>query len=179
LIPLNQPQHSNPVDGSTTNHAAIGSANQRGNREPGSDCEITGSRMNRKERRAAAKRRGPALSNDTQSVPNGGAADLMAEANRHYKQGQLVQAQNLCRRLLASDPANFNGLNLLGVIAQASGDHKLAVKMFAKAIAADRQNAACHYNIANSYQALDRRTEAISHFKSAIAFGMNDKSIEG
>jgi SAM-dependent methyltransferase/tetratricopeptide (TPR) repeat protein len=138
--------------------------------------------MNRKERRAAAKRSGRALRNDTEgthSAPNGSAADLMAEANRHYKQGQLVQAQSLCRRLLASDPTNFNGLNLLGVISQASGDHKLAVKMFAKAIAADRQNAACHYNIANSYQALDRRTEAISHFKMAIALGMNDKSIEG
>jgi 2-polyprenyl-3-methyl-5-hydroxy-6-metoxy-1,4-benzoquinol methylase/tetratricopeptide (TPR) repeat protein len=138
--------------------------------------------MNRKERRAAAKRRGRDLRNDTQGthgVPNGSAADLMAEANRHYKQGQLVQAQSLCHRLLASDPANFNGLNLLGVIAQVSGDHKLAVKMFAKAIAADRQNAACHYNIANSYQALGRRTEAISHFKTAIALGMTDKSIEG
>src|SRR5262245_5758506 len=138
--------------------------------------------MNRKERRAAAKRRGRALRNDTEgthSVPNGSAADLMAEANRHYKQGQFVQAQSLCHRLLASDPSNFNGLNLLGVIAQASGDHKLAVKMFVKAIAADRQNAACHYNIANSYQALDRRKEAISHFKTAIALGMNDKSIEG
>jgi len=145
-------------------------------------CQLTGSRMNRKERRAATKRSGRPVRSETegtQSQPNGSAADLMAEANRHYKRGQLVQAQSLCHRLLASDPANFNGLNLLGVIAQASGDHKLAVKMFTKAIAADRQNAACHYNIANSYQALDRRTEAISHFKAAIAFGMNDKAIEG
>jgi SAM-dependent methyltransferase/Flp pilus assembly protein TadD len=144
--------------------------------------QLTGCRMNRKERRAAAKRRDRALRSGTEgthSVPDGSAADLMAEANRQYKQGRLVQAQSLCHRLLASDPANFNGLNLLGVIAQASGDHRLAVKMFAKAIAADRLNAACHYNIANSYQALDRRAEAVSHFKTAIALGMSDKSIEG
>lgn len=142
----------------------------------------TAAPMNRKERRAAAKRRGRALANDIEGIhnaPNGGAADLMAEASRHYKEGRLVEAQGLCRRLLASDPANFNGLNLLGVIAQASGDHKLAIKMFAKAIAHDRMNAACHYNIANSHQALDRRAEAISHFKTAIALGMSDKSIEG
>jgi tetratricopeptide (TPR) repeat protein len=138
--------------------------------------------MNRKERRAAAKRGGRALRNDTDGthgVPNGGAADLMAEANRHYRQGRLAQAQSLCHRLLAADPANFNGLNLLGAIAQASGDHKLAVKMLAKAIVADRLNAACHYNIANSFQALGRRAEAISHFKTAFALGMTDKSIEG
>ena len=104
---------------------------------------------------------------------------MTAEANRHYKHGQLVQAKSLCHRVLASDPANFNGLNLLGIIAHDSGDHKLAVKMFAKAIAADRSNAACHYNIANSYQALDRRAEAMSHFKTAIGLSTNDKSIEG
>jgi 2-polyprenyl-3-methyl-5-hydroxy-6-metoxy-1,4-benzoquinol methylase len=131
--------------------------------------------MNRKERRAAASRR----ADGTHGEPNGGAADLLAEASRHYKQGQFAEAQSLCRRLLASDPANFNALNLLGVIAQGSDDHKLAIKMFARAIAYDRRNAACHYNIANSYQALDRRADAVSHFKTAIALGMSDKSIEG
>jgi SAM-dependent methyltransferase/tetratricopeptide (TPR) repeat protein len=137
--------------------------------------------MSRKERRAAAKRRGRTLRINTEgahSEPSGSAADLMVEANHYYQQGRLVQAQSVCHRILESDPASFNSLNLLGVIAQASGDHKLAVKMFAKAIAADRLNAACHYNIANSYQTMDRRAEAIAHFKTAIELGMNNKSIE-
>ena len=137
--------------------------------------------MNRKERRATEKRhgRGVSINHAATGIGESDTTDLMAEANRCYQLGRLVEAQGLCRRTLASEPAHFNALNLLGVIAQFSGDHRLAVKMFAKAIASDQLNAACHYNIANSYQALDRRAEAVTHFKVAIELGMNDTSIEG
>ena len=69
-------------------------------------------------------------------------------------------------------------LNLLGLIAQTSGRHKLQFRMFARAIAADEVYAACHYNIASSYQALDRGDDAVAHFKTAIAHGMGDENVE-
>lgn len=50
--------------------------------------------------------------------------------------------------------------------------------MLAKAIAADPWNAACHYNIATSYQALGRPEDAVRHFKDAIAFGARQNSAE-
>jgi SAM-dependent methyltransferase len=137
--------------------------------------------MNRKQRRAASKAHGQALRIDSRGIHSEAisiTADLMAEANRHYQQGRLLEAQNLCNRILKSDPANFNGLNLLGLVAQISGDHRHAIKMFAGAIAADPLNAACHFNIANSYQALDRRTKAAAHFKMAIGLAENVKSVE-
>jgi SAM-dependent methyltransferase len=62
-------------------------------------------------------------------------------------------------------------------MAQASGDHRAAVKMFAKAIASDDLNAACHYNVGNSYQALGSRTKAIAHFSKALALGMDEKAV--
>ena len=71
----------------------------------------------------------------------------------------------------------MQSLNLLGLMAQASGDHRLAVKMFSKAIAADEANAACHYNIGNSHQALGHRSKAIGHFTSALALGMEEKAV--
>src|SRR4029077_16072293 len=40
-------------------------------------------------------------------------------------------------------------------------------------------NAACHYNLASSYQVLDREKDATAHFQKAIALGMSQKNIEG
>jgi ubiquinone/menaquinone biosynthesis C-methylase UbiE/tetratricopeptide (TPR) repeat protein len=136
--------------------------------------------MNRKERRAAAKR-GKALATPAPAAgrpETPSVADLMAAARRHYQQGRYAQAEEICHQISAREPLHVHSLNLLGVIAQASGRHKLAVDFFAKAIASDELNAACHYNIASSYQALDQRGEAAVHFKNAIALGLSDKDVE-
>src|ERR1051325_3387566 len=135
--------------------------------------------MNRKERRAANKRR------DGSASPNAPAfgpvsvniTGLAAEASRSYRAGRASEAQEICRKILAREPAHVQSLNLLGLIAQASRDHRLAVKMFSKAIASDDVNAACHYNIANSYQASGNRSKAIAHFRRALALGMEEKAV--
>jgi ubiquinone/menaquinone biosynthesis C-methylase UbiE len=135
--------------------------------------------MNRKERRAAAKRRGePArmASAATLYPVDASLADLTAKASRLHQLGQIGEAQEICRQILARDPSHVQSLNLLGVMAQASGDHQAAVKMLARALASDELNAACHYNVGNSYQALGRRPEAIVHFKKALALGMDEKA---
>ena len=91
--------------------------------------------------------------------------------------GRIDEAQEICRQILAREPAHVQSLNLLGLMAQASGDHRVAVKMFAKAIASDEVNAACHYNVGNSYQALGNRTKAAAHFSKALALGMEEKAV--
>jgi SAM-dependent methyltransferase/tetratricopeptide (TPR) repeat protein len=134
--------------------------------------------MNRKQRRATNRRR-----DEPASRPNllafGSAAvsiaDLAAEASRSHKAGRINDAQETCRQILAREPEHVQSLNLLGLMAQASGDHRFAVKMFAKAIAADEVNAACHYNVGNSYRALGHRSKAIAHFSKALALGMDEK----
>ena len=75
-------------------------------------------------------------------------------------------------------PTHVHSLNLIGIIAQSSGRHQLSVKMFTRAIASDPLNAACHYNIGSSCQALNRRDEAVIHFKKAIALGLSERNIE-
>src|SRR3954464_5604373 len=130
--------------------------------------------MNRKERRAAGKRRDDAVGFGAAGV---GIAALAAEANRWYRAGRIKEAQEICRQILAREPAHVQSLNLLGLMAQVSGDHRAAVKMFAKAIAADEANAACHYNVGNSYQALGNRGKAMAHFTNALALGMEEKAV--
>lgn len=136
--------------------------------------------MNRKERRAANKRRDEsarrpnALAFDPVGVS---IVDLAAEARRSHRAGRINEAQEICRQILAREPSHVQSLNLLGLMAQASGDHRGAVKMFAKAIASDEVNAACHYNAGNSYQALGNRTKALAHFSKALALGMEEKAV--
>jgi len=91
--------------------------------------------------------------------------------------GRINEAREICRQILAREPAHVQSLNRLGLIAQASGDQRLAVKMFGKAIASDEANAACHYNVGNSYQLLGNRTKAIAHFSKALALGMDEKAV--
>jgi 2-polyprenyl-3-methyl-5-hydroxy-6-metoxy-1,4-benzoquinol methylase len=124
--------------------------------------------MNRSERRAAVAR------GKTGSSP-AGIADLTAEAKQAYQQGRSEQAEVICRQILARAPTHKISLNLLGVINQSSGRHRLAVKRFADAIALDDLDAACHYNIACSYQVLGQRADAATHFRKAIALGMGDE----
>ncbi|WP_166298452.1 class I SAM-dependent methyltransferase [Bradyrhizobium sp. 2S1] len=135
--------------------------------------------MNRKERRAANKRRD---STSRPGAPGFGSAlisiaDLAAQASRSYGVGRFNEAQEICRQILAREPAHVQSLNLLGLMAQGHGDHRAAVKMFVKAIAADEVNAACHYNAGNSYQALGNRTKAAAHFSKTFALGVEDRAV--
>jgi SAM-dependent methyltransferase len=135
--------------------------------------------MNRKERRSASKRHKESASraNAAAGAAGIGIADLAAEAGRFYRAGRLGDAQQICRQILAREPAHVQSLNLLGLMAQASGDHRAAVKLFTKAIASDAANAACHYNAGNSLQALAQRGKAAAHFSKALALGMEDKAV--
>jgi 2-polyprenyl-3-methyl-5-hydroxy-6-metoxy-1,4-benzoquinol methylase/tetratricopeptide (TPR) repeat protein len=136
--------------------------------------------MNRKERRAANKR-GEESARKPKALAFGSAgvsiADLAAQASRSRAAGRISEAREICRQILAREPGHVQSLNLLGLMAQASGDHRAAVKMFANAIASDEVNAACHYNLGNSYQALGNRTKAITHFSKALALGMDEKAV--
>ncbi len=128
--------------------------------------------MNRRERRAALAR-GRAASTTPADI-----AGLLAEASRAHHLGRSAKAEELCRQILSREPAHPPSLNLLGLINQASGRHRQAVKMFLKAIDADELNAACNYNIASSYQLLGKGDAAAEHFKKAIGLGLSDKNLE-
>jgi len=77
-------------------------------------------------------------------TPSGQIADLLARARRHHQAGQFAEAENCCRKLLANDPNHFDGLHLLGIIAQQVGRSDLAARFIGKAIALYDQNPALH-----------------------------------
>jgi 2-polyprenyl-3-methyl-5-hydroxy-6-metoxy-1,4-benzoquinol methylase/Flp pilus assembly protein TadD len=132
--------------------------------------------MNRKARRAAAKQAGSAQSPAVVDSPFQAAKadDIYAEAISHYRKGEFVQAENLCRLALSRDARHLRSLVLLGDIAQQAGRNKLAVKLLNQALALDPTDAAAHDNIAIAYQALARMDEAVAHFTHAMALGLRD-----
>jgi 2-polyprenyl-3-methyl-5-hydroxy-6-metoxy-1,4-benzoquinol methylase len=132
--------------------------------------------MNRKARRAAAKQAGSALSPAVADRPFRAAKadDIYASAILHYRKGEFVQAENLCRLALSREPRHLRSLVLLGDVVQQGGRNKLAVKLLGQALELDRTDAAAHDNIAIAYQTLGRMEEAVAHFTHAMALGLRD-----
>jgi 2-polyprenyl-3-methyl-5-hydroxy-6-metoxy-1,4-benzoquinol methylase/Flp pilus assembly protein TadD len=135
--------------------------------------------MNRKARRAAAKQAESALSPAVAGGPfqAAKAGDIYAAAISHYRKGEFVQAENLCRLALDRDARHLRSLVLLGDIVQLGGRNKLAVKLLSQALELDRTDAAAHDNVAIAYQALGRRDDAVAHFTHAMALGLRDPEI--
>lgn len=125
--------------------------------------------MNRQGRRAAAKqaRLAPAPAPAK-------AEDIYAEAMSHYRKGEFVQAENLCRLALSREPQHRRSLVLLGDLVQQTGRNKLAVKLLTQALDLDGTDTAAHDTIAIACQALGRSDDAIRHFTDAIALGLRD-----
>lgn len=126
--------------------------------------------MNRRGRRAASR---AARMHQTSATAD--VAQFVTEANNAYRAGRLAQAEAICKQVLSRASTHTTCLNLLGVIYHTSGRHRLATKLFAKAIAVDDLDAAFHYNIACAYQDLDEQIAAAKHFRTAVTLGMGYK----
>ena len=99
--------------------------------------------MNRKQRRIAAKlgkQAAPPLSRNATLNPSGQIPDLLARGRSHHRAGQLADAEKCYRDLLAIDPNHFDGLNLLGIVAQQTGRSDLAAGLIGKALALHDQS---------------------------------------
>ena len=125
--------------------------------------------MSRRDRRAAWARG---------KAPTTDLTGLAAEATLAVQQGRSLDAELLCKHILAVEPRQPTALNIMGLLYQASGNHRLAAKSLVKAAAANAMDAACHYNLATSYQALGQRAEAARHYRKAIALGLSGRGPE-
>jgi 2-polyprenyl-3-methyl-5-hydroxy-6-metoxy-1,4-benzoquinol methylase len=126
--------------------------------------------MSRRDRRAAlARGKGDPAANPT---------ELVVRATSAFHEGRGMDAEVLCKQILAADARQPTALNIMGLLYQASGNHRLAAKTLAKAVAANEIDAACQYNLATSYQALGQRADAARHYRKALALGLSGKGPE-
>jgi tetratricopeptide (TPR) repeat protein len=87
---------------------------------------------------------------------------------RHHQAGQLFDAENVYRQVLASDSRHFGSLHHLGIIALQKGQAQAAVDVISRALASNNRVPDCHYNMAFALQTLGRLSEAVGYYRQAI-----------
>jgi tetratricopeptide (TPR) repeat protein/SAM-dependent methyltransferase len=84
-----------------------------------------------------------------------------------HQRGELAQAENLYRRILASLPDHLDCLNLLGLLAVQTGRNEVAVALIGKAIRLNDKVADFHNNIGEAFRRLGDLDRAAGHFTRA------------
>ena len=86
--------------------------------------------------------------------PSEQIAQLLARGQWHHQAGQRAEAENYYRKVLAIDPNDFDGLHLLGVVAQQVGRSDLAAPLISQAIASHGRSSRGPSNGARAQQDL-------------------------
>ena len=119
--------------------------------------------MNRKQRRAEAKRSGSPTQPAAPAVQQ-----LFSAAVQLYQAGRLDEAEQLFRQVLTISPRHADSLHLLGALAYQTGRHDLAVELIGKAISINSTEASMHSNLGNMHTHLGRLDEAVACYRRAI-----------
>jgi len=102
------------------------------------------------------------------------ASQMVDTAFAHYRAGQLVQAETVCRRILLASSDNEDALHLFGLIAFASGRADLAVETMRKAISVHPARAELYRDFAAILLSLGRLDVAISSSRRAVCLNQSD-----
>lgn len=122
--------------------------------------------LKRGKTQSPARAYGPRESADAASLT---ASKALAVAVAHHQAGRLAEAEGLYSRILGAEPANFDALHLLGVIAHQQGDHARAVKLISQAVSVNASSAAARNNLGETYRQMGRTADAESCYRKAIA----------
>jgi len=95
-------------------------------------------------------------------------ADLMQEAGRRHRSGQLVEARKIYQQVLDAAPGHLQALHLLGVIAQQTGDNRLAVVLIGSAIRGNPADPIYHCNLGLAHYGLGQLDQAVACYRRAI-----------
>jgi SAM-dependent methyltransferase/Flp pilus assembly protein TadD len=112
---------------------------------------------------------GPSPSPDRERIDG-----LFELAFRRHQAGQLREAEELYRAILAADPRQLDAQYYCGMIALQSGRPDDAVALMSEVLAANDTIAIYHAGIAEAYRALGQRGPAMTHLRKATALAPND-----
>ena len=94
---------------------------------------------------------------------------LISHAMDAHRKGKIGEAEELYRRVSASDPHNFDALHMLGVIYSDLGRAEDAERSFHRALAIDPNFPPCYHNFGLFYLKRGRFEQAIAQFDKALA----------
>lgn len=87
-----------------------------------------------------------------------------------YQQGQLAEAERLCREILRSQPGQADALHLLGILALQTGKPQAAADLIGRSLGSDPEQPLACLNLGVAYQRLNRLEEALGCYDRALQF---------
>jgi tetratricopeptide (TPR) repeat protein len=125
------------------------------------------------ERRAVRAAKIIAIEATRAAAPPAAAGPVSAQslilAEQYRRAGQLTEAENLSRAVLAAQPDLAEAAHSLGLIAYQSGKLDEAIEHLRRAVALDDNIAYYHANLGEMLRLAGRRQEAITHGRRALA----------
>jgi len=94
-------------------------------------------------------------------------------ALQHHQAGDLAQAENLYRQILAQQPKHAETLHLLGLIAHQRGHNEIAVELIGQALTLKPESPVAQNNLGTVLKDLGRYDQAIAVLRQAIALNPN------
>jgi tetratricopeptide (TPR) repeat protein len=94
---------------------------------------------------------------------------LFEEAGRFHRAGQLAEAEQCYRQILAVDARHADSLHFLGIIANQIGRHQDAIDLIGQAITIRNDVPSYHNNLGNVLSDGGRRADAIPCYERALA----------
>ena len=85
---------------------------------------------------------------------------LFQQASQAHRQGDLPQAEQLYRQVLAQAPNHADGHHLLGLVCSQQGRHAEAVQHIQQAIHINEGNAVYQHNLGEAWRRQERLVEA-------------------
>ncbi len=101
----------------------------------------------------------------------------LEQAVAHQRAGRLAEAEEIYRRLLATEPEHPDALHWLGVLALQRGQYQAAIELIGKALAHRPEYVAAHNNIGLAWQRQGQLDRAIAAFRRALALAPEDADL--
>ncbi len=94
--------------------------------------------------------------------------EALNAAVKHHQAGQLAQAEQIYRQVLAVDPRQFDAWHLLGLTLHQQGQSDAAIQHIREALRLKPDFPEAHYNLGNVLRDLQRPAEAAACYQQAL-----------
>ncbi|MDY7009082.1 MAG: tetratricopeptide repeat protein, partial [Cyanobacteriota bacterium] len=98
------------------------------------------------------------------------------QAYQYYQENNLVEAERICRLILAEKPQYFQALHLLAVLEHLAGRNEVAIQLLNQVITLRPNSSQAYSNLGNILRDEGRIEEAIEYYQKAISLEPNDSS---
>jgi len=100
-------------------------------------------------------------------------AEALTLGLEHQRSGNLQQAEQIYRQIVAADPNHADAWSLLGTLAQQAGRHDLALEYLQQALNIQPDSPIYLFHVAASSESLDRLDQAEAYYRRALAIAPN------